>query len=75
VLSALDAGTKGTQMTAGKTAIFMTNEEAKWLEEHLRDWWEGGFSGLDEVDLWLPQVTLWRTLRDAGFAPDKAVKS
>jgi len=46
--------------------ITLTAKEAAWLIDQLADWWEVGYCGLEELDYWLPLITTYKTLEDAG---------
>jgi hypothetical protein len=51
--------------------VTLTKAEADWLANHLAEWWEGAFSGIDEVDYFLPLLTTYKALATAGAAPYK----
>ena len=51
--------------------ITSTERDAVWLKDHLRDWWEVGYSHLEEVDYWLPLVTIYKALDDQGVVLPK----
>lgn len=59
-------------MSEEKITIELTAAEAKWLMGQLGDWWEVSYSGLDELELFMPLLTIYQTLRDAGVErPDR----
>jgi hypothetical protein len=71
VLSALDAGNKGNQMNDETITVTLSKAEADWLADHLAEWWQGAFSGIDEIDYFLPLLTTYKALINAGAAPYK----
>lgn len=49
-----------------KFEIELTAAEAVWLKDHLKGWWEGSYSGLDEIDYFMPILTIYKALDEAG---------
>jgi hypothetical protein len=68
VLSALDAGMKGKKMNEQTITITLTKAQADWLADHLGEWWQGGYSGIEEIDYFLPLLTTYKALVTAGAA-------
>ena len=53
-------------MSEDKITIELTASEAEWLINEVADWWEMGYSGLEEVEYWLPIVNTYLALERAG---------
>ncbi len=51
--------------------VTLTKADADWLTEFLGDWWQGSYSGIDEVDYFLPILTTYKALVSAGAAEYK----
>ena len=51
--------------------LTLTKADADWLAEHLAEWWQGSFSGIDEIDYFLPMLTTYKALITAGAAEYK----
>lgn len=49
-----------------KFEIELTAAEAVWLKDFLKGWWDGGYSGLEEIDSFLPLLTIYKALDEAG---------
>lgn len=54
---------------AQRITLTLTQAEADWLTDHLGDWWQMGYSGIDEIDYFLPLLTTYKALINAGAAP------
>lgn len=51
--------------------VTLTKVEADWLTDHLGDWWQFGYSGIEEIDYFFPVLTTYKALIEAGAAPYK----
>ena len=51
--------------------VTLTKAEADWLTDHLGDWWQFGYSGIEEIDYFFPVLTTYKALVNAGAAPYK----
>lgn len=51
--------------------VTLTKVEADWLTDHLGDWWQFGYSGIEEIDYFFPVLTTYKALVEAGAAPYK----
>jgi len=51
--------------------VTFTKAEADWLTDHLGDWWQFGYSGIEEIDYFFPVLTTYKALIAAGAAPYK----
>ena len=51
--------------------VTLTKAEADWLTDHLGDWWQFGYSGIEEIDYFFPVLTTYKALVAAGAAPYK----
>ena len=51
--------------------VTLTKAEADWLTDHLGDWWQFGYSGIEEIDYFFPVLTTYKALIAAGAAPYK----
>ena len=51
--------------------VTLTKAEADWLTDHLGDWWQFGYSGIEEIDYFFPVLTTYKALIEAGAAPYK----
>jgi len=51
--------------------VTLTKAEADWLTDHLGDWWQFGYSGIEEIDYFFPVLTTYKALISAGAAPYK----
>jgi len=50
----------------------LTQAEADWLADHLNDWWEVSYCGLNEIEYFLPLLTTYKALISAGAADPNA---
>jgi hypothetical protein len=62
---------KGKEMNEQTITITLTKIEADWLADHLGEWWQGGYSGIEEIDYFLPLLTTYKALVTAGAAAYK----
>ena len=51
--------------------VTLTKAEADWLTDHLGDWWQFGYSGIEEIDYFFPVLTTYKALVAAVAAPYK----
>jgi hypothetical protein len=51
--------------------VTLTKAEADWLTDHLGDWWQFGYSGIEEIDYFFPVLTTYKALIAAGAAEYK----
>lgn len=51
--------------------LTLTQAEADWLADHIGGWWECSYSGIEELDYFLPMLTTYKALIEAGAAPYK----
>lgn len=51
--------------------VTLTKADADWLAVYLGDMWEVSYSGIDEVDYFLPMLTTYKALISSGAAPYK----
>jgi len=58
-------------MSKQTITLTLTKAEADWLADYLGGMWEVSFSGIDELDYFLPMLTTYKALIDAGAAPYK----
>jgi len=58
-------------MSEETITVTLTKAEADWLANHLAEWWQGAFSGIDEIDYFLPLLTTYKALVTAGAAEYK----
>ena len=58
-------------MSEETITVTLTKAEADWLTDHLGDWWQFGYSGIEEIDYFFPVLTTYKALINAGAAPYK----
>lgn len=58
-------------MSKETITVTLTKAEADWLADHLGEWWQGGYGGIEEIDYFLPLLTTYKALINAGAAPYK----
>ena len=51
--------------------VTLTKAEADWLTDHLGDWWQFGYTGIEEIDYFFPVLTTYTALVAAGAAEYK----
>jgi len=51
--------------------VKLTLGDADWLTDYLGGMWEVSYSGIDELDYFLPMLTTYKALINAGAAPYK----
>lgn len=56
---------------AQRITVTLTQGEADWLADYLGGMWEVSYSGIDELDYFLPMLTTYKALINAGAAPYK----
>ena len=56
---------------AQRMTVTLTQGDADWLADHLGGYWECAYSGIDELDYFLPLLTAYKALIEAGAAPYK----
>lgn len=53
--------------------VTLTKAQADWLSDHLGEWWQTGYGGIEEIDYFLPLLTIYKALITAGAEPYKNV--
>lgn len=56
---------------AQRITVTLTQGDADWLANYLGEMWEVSYSGIDELDYFLPMLTTYKALINAGAAPYK----
>ena len=59
------------EKNAQRITVTLTKGDADWLAGYLGGMWEVSFSGIDELDYFLPMLTTYKALINAGAAPYK----
>lgn len=54
-----------------KITLTLTQAEADWLADYLGGMWVVSYSSIDELDYFLPMLTTYKALINAGAAPHK----